>query len=226
MKRKWTDEERAVLFAGYPNTATVVLAERMGRTARAVYMQANLMALKKSGAYMLNNKPVQFDGIRGGGTRFQAGHQTWNKGINFQSGGRSAETQFKKGRPANEARNYVPLGSLRVCADGYLERKLTDDPSISPARRWVAVHRIVWEAAHGPIAAGKIVVFKCGMKTSREADISAERLDCITRAENAYRNHPRNRDPELGRLVQLKGQITRQVNRINRESKNANTAHQ
>ena len=57
-----------------------------------------------------------------------------------------------------------------------------------------------------------------GMKTAVEAEVTADRLECITRAENAHRNHPRNRDPELGRLVQLKGAITRQVNRIAREA--------
>lgn len=62
-----------------------------------------------------------------------------------------------------------------------------------------------------------MVVFKRGMKTSVLEEITLDKLDCISRAENARRNHPRNRDPELGRLIQLKGAITRQVNRINRE---------
>jgi hypothetical protein len=107
---------------------------------------------------------------------------------------------------------------LRVCSDGYLERKLTDDPAIVPARRWVAVHRIVWEAAHGPIPAGHIVCFKPGKKTAVLEEVTSDRLECITRAENARRNHPRNHSPELARLVQLKGAITRQVNRIAREA--------
>jgi hypothetical protein len=39
----------------------------------------------------------------------------------------------------------------------------------------------------------------------------------ITRAQHARRNHPNTRSPELGRLYQLKGQITRQVNRLQKE---------
>ncbi len=39
-----------------------------------------------------------------------------------------------------------------------------------------------------------------------------------SRAEIARRNHPMNKSLELARLVQLKGAITRQVNRIAREA--------
>jgi hypothetical protein len=91
-----------------------------------------------------------------------------------------------------------------------------------PTRRWKAVHRLVWEAANGPIPAGHIVVFKPGTKTVAEAEITADKLECITRTENLRRNHPRNKSPELGRLVQLKGAITRQVNRIAREHAESN----
>lgn len=80
------------------------------------------------------------------------------------------------------------------------------------------MHRLVWEAANGPVPAGHIVVFKPGMRTVVLEEITLDRVELITRAENARRNHPRSRDPELGRLVQLKGAITRQVNRIAREA--------
>ncbi|MNR62573.1 hypothetical protein D3C85_1846370 [compost metagenome] len=55
------------------------------------------------------------------------------------------------------------------------------------------------------------------MRTNVLEEITADRLECITRGENAERNHPRARSPELAKLVQLKGAITRQVNRIARE---------
>ena len=117
--------------------------------------------------------------------------------------------------------NYVPIGSLRINADGHLERKVTDNPALYPARRWEPVYRHVWEAANGPIPEGHLVIFRPGMKTTKEEEITVDRLECITRAENARRNHPRTRSPELARLVQLKGAITRQVNRINREAEQA-----
>jgi hypothetical protein len=62
------------------------------------------------------------------------------------------------------------------------------------------------------------VLFKPGMKTTVAEEITAERLECISRADNGRRNHPANRDPELFKLIQLKGAISRQVNRISREA--------
>ena len=56
------------------------------------------------------------------------------------------------------------------------------------------------------------------MRTNVLEEITVDRLECISMAENAQRNHPRSRNPELARLVQLKGAITRQVNRIAKES--------
>ncbi|MFD1839535.1 hypothetical protein [Paracidovorax cattleyae] len=66
---------------------------------------------------------------------------------------------------------------------------------------------------------GHICVFKPGQRTTVLEEITADRVECISRAENARRNHPRNKSPELAKLVQLKGAITRQVNRIAREAK-------
>lgn len=79
----------------------------------------------------------------------------------------------------------------------------------------------MWAAAHGPIPPRHIVVFKPGHKTTKPEHITADKLECITRAENARRNHPISHSPELAKLVQLKGAITRQVNRIRKESQAA-----
>jgi len=151
-------------------------------------------------------------------TQFKPGQIPWNKGIHFEAGGRSAETRFKKGCMSGAAQhNYVPIGTLRISKDGYLERKFTDNPAIAPAMRWEAVHRLVWKAAHGPIPDGHIVVYRPGMKTVVEEEVTLDRLECIHRSENMRRNTA-YRDPELGKLYQLKGAIARQVNRIKKES--------
>jgi hypothetical protein len=113
--------------------------------------------------------------------------------------------------------NYVPIGTLRVSKDGYLERKVTDDQSLYPARRWHFVHRIVWEAANGPIPAGHMVVFRRGQFTNDVELLTADRLECISFKENALRNSYWKTDPELMKLYQLKGAITRHVNRMKEE---------
>lgn len=102
--------------------------------------------------------------------------------------------------------------------DGYLERKATDDPKLVPARRWVAVHRLVWGAAHGKAPKSHAVCFKGGRRTAVLEEITVHRLECISRANPSRRNHPRTHSPELARLVQLKGAITRRVDQIAREA--------
>lgn len=150
--------------------------------------------------------------------QFKPGRTTWNKGL-FGSTGNHPNcrtTHFKPGRLPQDARNYLPIGSLRISGGKvtYLQRKMTDDPNLKPTMRWMPVHRLVWEAAHGPIPLGMIVVFKPGCKTLVLEEITADKLDCITRKEHAIRNHPISHSPEYAQLCQLKGAITRQVNRI------------
>ncbi|GKT22542.1 HNH endonuclease signature motif containing protein [Acidovorax sp. SUPP3334] len=224
-RRAWTPHEVRRLRELYPDLLASTLARELGRPVEAVYRKAHQLGLCKSDAFMASdmsrriNRGHQLPSMVA--SRFQPGSRPWNKGVKGVTGTHpnTRATQFKKGQLRGAARhNYVPIGSERICADGYLERKMTDDPSIYPARRWVAVHRLVWIKAHGAIPAGHIVVFRPGKKTVKSQEITVDRLECITRAENARRNHPRNKSPELARLVQLKGAITRQVNRIARES--------
>lgn len=218
----WRPSDLATLRRLYPDYTAEAVAKVIGCSTRAAYNKAAQLGLSKSDAFKASDKSGRI--MRGRtnpgmvASQFKKGHSTWNKGVNYVAGGRSAETRFKKGRKPEEARNYQPIGTLRLCRDGYLERKVTDDQSIAPVRRWVAVHRLVWEAVNGPIPSGHIVVFKPGMKTAEIDQITVDRLECISRAENARRNHPRTKSPELARLVQLKGAITRQVNRIAREA--------
>ncbi|MGI4776905.1 MAG: HNH endonuclease signature motif containing protein [Janthinobacterium lividum] len=224
MKRSfWTDAQLTMLRNLYPDLRGADVAARIGRDIGSVHQKAGKLGLKKSEAFKASDlsgrvtRAHQHPSMIA--SRIQPGATPWNKGQHYVAGGRSAETRFKAGRPAQEARNYLPIGSLRPSAkDGYLERKLSDDPAIAPARRWVAVHRLVWMEAHGEIPAGHIVAFRPGMRTAVLDEITVDRLECISRAENARRNHPRSKSPELARLVQLKGAITRQVNRITREA--------
>lgn len=222
-KRTWTAHSEDQLRDLYPDMPTERVAQILGRSVSSVYRQAAALNLRKSEAF---NASEHSGRIRRGrtdlrmvATQFQPGLTPWNKGVPGSTGHHenTRATQFKARRP-EESRNYLTIGSLRVTRDGILERKMTDDRSIVPARRWTAVHRLVWEAANGPVPEGHIIVFRPGHRTTQEAEITADRLECISRAENARRNHPARKSPELAKLVQLKGAITRQVNRIAKES--------
>lgn len=226
-RHQWTAQEIAMLQAQYPHQRTADLAATLGIDIKLVYSKATRIGLRKSEAFLATDKSGRiFKGGRlGQATQFKAGQNTWNAGMHFQAGGRSVQTQFKRG---SKPHTTLPIGSYRVVANkrgpGYeqLERK-TSDATGANHKRWTPVARLVWEAAHGPVPKGSIVVFKPGQRTVVLEQITLARLECITRAEHAARNHPRSHSPELGRLLQLKGAITRQVNRITREHQQRQT---
>jgi hypothetical protein len=193
----------------YPDLLAETVARELGRPVRSIYLKARGLGLRKSADFLTSDRSRRIQRGKHSpamvASRFQSGMTPWNKGMKGLNHEGSKATQFKKGEMRGAAQhNYVPIGTLRVSKDGYLERKYTDDPTLAPTRRWVAVHRQVWEQTHGAIP------------------ITPDRLECISRAENARRNHPRSKSPELAKLVQLKGAITRQVNRIAREAQEQN----
>ena len=227
MRRIWSPAEVELLRSMYPECHTADVAAWIGRPVGQCYRAAAARGLRKSAEYLASDTACRIQRGRQHPNmiahRFPKGVTPWNKGRDSAETGtgrhpNSRRTQFHKGRRPEEARNYKPIGSLRITRDGTLERKVSDDQNIYPARRWVAVARLVWEAEVGPIPCGYIVRFKSGMSTTVAEEITAGRLECISRADNARSNHPAQRDPELFRLIQLKGAITRQVNRIAREA--------
>lgn len=214
--RPWTEPERALLRRRYADTPTKVLSQRLGRPEAHVYSQAAHLGLRKSAAYLDSAAAARLapGTRRGTGTRFEKGCVPWNKGLKGWCPPGSQATQFV---PGVHPPNTLPLGALRITRDGTLERKYSEAPG-NPSARWRSEHRLVWEAAHGPVRRGWIVVFKPGQRTNVAADITLDRLECITWAENLRRNG-QSQPIELRRLTQLKGAINRQVNRINREAR-------
>jgi hypothetical protein len=216
-RQRWTEYEDAVLRQHYPTTRTADLAELLNRPVCSVHQHARAMGLLKDPAVVAVWAAKAMANPEHGGrkTQFAKGQSAWNKGVKGVVGVQEAcrATQFKPGRPAHEAHNYQPIGSLRVSKDGYLERKVTDDPSVYPARRWTAVHRLVWEAANGPVPTGCLVVFKAGRKTTDVDAITLDAVECITRRENMLRNTYHRYGPEVAKLVQLRGAISRQINK-------------
>ena len=108
--------------------------------------------------------------------RFEKGMVPYNKGMKRGSLPGQVATQFKKGHMPH---NHKPVGSERVSRDGYIERKIAEP------KTWRAVHVLNWEAVHGPVPKGHVVIFKNGDKTN--PDIS--NLLLVTRAELARMNN-------------------------------------
>lgn len=203
---KWSAEDERILRHLYPHHSNQYLAEYFGRDYRSIKNKAVKLGLSKSPEYMASKPGC-----------FREGQQTWNKGLKgWKAGGRSAETRFKPGRKPEESRNYLPIGSLRLAKDGYLERKVSDDTNLVPARRWTAVHRLIWEAEHGPIEEGMIVGFKPGMRTNVLEEITIDRLECISRAENMRRNTLHRYPKEIVDVIRMRGVLNRHINKSTR----------
>lgn len=216
-RRAWSDFELEVMRLHYPNTRAADLAELFNRAIHMVHSKAQKMGLAKSAEFLAGpacGRTGHDD--RGRGGQFRPGFVPANTGKKFP--GRTSSTSFKKGRAAAEARNYVPIGTLKIADYGYLVRKVTDDRSIVPARRWVAVHRLLWIEANGPIPDGCVIAFKPGMRTTVLEEITLDRIECISLADNCRRNSFHNHGPEIAKIVQLRGAITRQINKRLKES--------
>lgn len=210
-RKLWSPSDDQLLMKRYPHESTAVLAAEMGRTTSSVYARADLLGVKKSAAYLKSANSGRLDGITGKQTRFQKGHTSWNKGKKgLQIGG--METQFKQGhRPAS----WVPVGTEVETSDGYLKVKVRDDaPKGMSRKNWKFKHVLVWEAEHGPVPAGHCLRFKNGKKK----DCDPSNLELITRKENALKNTIHRYPTEVVEVMQLKGRLTRQINKRRKSS--------
>lgn len=212
----------------YPDFKADEVARCIGRSVGSVHRKAVLLEIGKSEVFKASFMDGRIHAARNDprliSTRFKPGLIPWNKDAKgYNPGGRNAETRFK---PGQKPHTTQPVGSYRINSNKRikrLERKMNENPGPNSVR-WIPVSRLVWEQHKGPVPDGHIVIFKeARIATVVLEEITIDKLICISRAENARRNHPANKSPEYGRLVQLKGAITRQVNRINREHEQRTT---
>lgn len=213
MRRYWTPNEIETLRHLYPDTPTWEIARQLGRTVRSIFQQANSIGVRKSQKFLASpaSGRLRPGANIGGKTKFKHGHAPWNKGKQFDAGGRSSETRFKKGSLAGNARALLkPLGYERINKDGIRERKTTMDGP--PHKRWEAIHRIIWREANGPIPNGSIIRYIDGDHNN----ITLENLEIVTRAENAVLNTIKYNDysPEIKPSVLLVTRIELQRKRL------------
>lgn len=225
-RRRWTPAEDRKLGRLYATMSAAECAQALNRSTSSVQQRVSILGLKKSDDWIAERTrrlwaSGRLEGARR--TQFRKGNEPANKGrpqhewMPEESRRRCARTWFREGLHGAARHNWVPIGSQKI-RDGQLVRKVTDDPNVYPAARWKPVARIVWEAAHGPVPRGHVVRFKDGMHTTVEAEITLDRLECITCAENMRRNSYHTRFPkEVAQLIQLRGALNRKIN--NRQRK-------
>lgn len=77
------------------------------------------------------------------------------------------------------------MGHERVDKDGYIWIRVDQvNPHTGQAWRYLMKHRVVWEAANGPIPKNMIVTFK----DDNRQNCAIDNLELISRAENCRRN--------------------------------------
>ena len=223
-RRRWMDDEVEFLRAAYPMENTALIARTLARNVSQVHQKAVALGVLKlreviaADARANSAKP----GHGGQRTQIKPGNVPWNKGLRGSTGNHanSRGNWFKPGTLNGHALAHaMPIGSYRVNGEGYLDRKVSDQHG-APNLRWQPVHRLVWIEAFGPVPDGHIVVFAPGCKTSVLDQITVDKLQCITRQQLMQRNTVHAKyPPEVARLAQLRGVLTRQINRKAKEEK-------
>ena len=222
-RRHWRPEQLFMLRWLYPDFKADEVALCIGRSVGSVHRKAVLLEIGKSDAFKASFSSGRIQAAntdpRMVATRFKPGHTTWNKGVKGSVGlhENCRKTQFK---PGQKPHTTAPVGAYRInVTKGIprLEQKTNNKPGPNSVR-WIPVTRLVWEQHHGPVPDKHIVVFADSKQaTTALEEITIDKLICISRAENARRNSAAAHSTEYGKLAQLKGAITRQVNRIIKE---------
>lgn len=211
-RRPWTAAEKRILRRRYPHERSDAIAADLGRPVSTVYQKAVSLGLRKSAAYLATKEASRFNGHEPGSVvnRFKPGQTPPNKGLRRPgyAPGRMAQTQFKKGQKPH---TWKPIGSERINAAGYRDRKITDTGY--PSADWKGVHVLLWEEHLGPVPKGFAVVFK----NRNKADIRIDNLALLSRAELMRRNTLHRYPKEIAQLIQLRGALNRQINRRTRD---------
>jgi hypothetical protein len=222
-RRFWSAVDEELLRQAYATNLTTALAKVLGRTPKQVLAKAHDMGLHKTTEHVaeLARQRTSTPGHGSHRTRIAPGTTPWNKGVKGVTGTQEAcrATQFK---PGDVPHTWQPVGTYTVNPDGMLDQKVNDDPGPRHVR-WKPVHRLVWEAAHGPVPKGHIVVFKHGRRSTDPALVTLDAVECITQAENMRRNSIHAKNPQLSELMRLRGRVTRAINRQAKQQ--ANEAH-
>lgn len=108
--------------------------------------------------------------------QFIKGMTPWNKGKDFNPGGRSVETRFKKGLKPPK---YQEIGTVVKHKDGYSFIKLAE-------HKWQLYQRYVWEKSrHEKLKKNQTVIFLDGDRSN----FDPANLAAISRKELAVINH-------------------------------------
>lgn len=211
-RKRWAESDILLLTKLYPDTPAKDIAEKLNCSVSGVYKKASDLGLKKSISFLSSPKSGRLNGKQGGSTRFEKGRTPWNKGTAYRAGGRSVETQFKRGQSSH---NHAPIGSYRIDPHGTLQRKISNEKGANN-KRWRSVHELIWIEANGPVPTGHIVVFKPGMKSTELEKITLETIECLSRSEHIRRHSLHNYPTHIKAAILARGALNRKINNVSK----------
>ena len=209
MTKLWTESDLLILKKEYPSTQSVLIAEKLDRSIKAIYSQANLMGLKKTEEFNRSESSGRMkDGNFGKATRFQKNHKSFNTGMKWddfmtvQGKANSLRTTFKKG---NLPPNTLHDGMITTRTDSKTKR--TYKFIRIALAKWQMLHVYNWEQVNGKLPKGKILAFK-----GSTDDCSIDNLILITRAENMKRNSIQRYPEEIKQTIRVLTKLKKTIN--------------
>lgn len=164
--RVFTEDAAKFILANYHGVGYAEMAKKIQERFGLTYTVTQMKSFYSN--HHLNS------GLTG---RFEKGFVPANKGKKGWSAPGTERTRFPKGHlPATTK----PIGYERVTRDGYTEVKVRMRPSRPNCNdNFAPKHRLIWEATHGPIPPGHVIIFKDGNPQNFDLD----NLAMVTKAE-------------------------------------------
>lgn len=203
-KTTFTPEEDAIIFDNYLVLPIKTIARLIGRSHTGVNTRLRQLALIVP--QELRNKHRE-------NTLFRKGSIPPNKGkkMSPEVYERSKHTFFKKNHiPHNAKEDWEEVQRKDKSGRRYWKIKL---PGI---RKLVYKHIWLWEQEHGEVPKGHNIIFKNG----HSLDCRIENLECISNSELMSKNSLHRFPEDLRKVIQLKGALKRQINKIEKQKKN------
>jgi hypothetical protein len=210
-RKPYSAHQVRMLLKLFPHMSSFNVAKRIKRTVSSVNRMAYKLGVHKTQKYLASPDACRLrrGGYVGKAHRFLSGHVPANKGLRRPgyslTHGRMAQTTFKKGQRPH---TWLPVGTVKPNANGYLRRKITDFPNNGRGandKNWEFVHRRVWEDAHGPIPKGHRIWWK----DKNHENCALENLELLSDEEHMARTTIHRLPTELRNTIMLAGRLKR-----------------
>lgn len=209
--KPWTDAMINELISRYQNETANSIAKHLGKTKDSVEGKAKNLGLYKGRKSWNTEQSNEL------ARRYP--HET-NEAIALSTGrtanavrGRAIRMKLRKTKEfIYNSRSGMSIGT-EVIEGGYLFIKITNFGGKSD---WRQKHLLIWEEKNGPVPPDHIVLFIDGNKSN----IEINNLECISRADNLKRNSANRFPMDLLKVIHLKSELTRKINRLIKGEKN------